>query len=104
MIKPNSYYDSVTLMLITEDIKKRDDVEEALVGMGTDTNKEFLKELNMLDEELEKTTPNDLLIVIKGENIDMDEIEKEVENLLKAETQEDEGEKFYSSLESAVKN
>ncbi|MBM7559505.1 acyl-CoA synthetase FdrA [Marinitoga litoralis] len=103
LIKPNSYYDSVTLMLITEDIKKRDEVEEALVGMGTDTNKEFLKELDMIDEELEKTTPNDLLIVIKGENINLEEIEKEIEKLLKAEAEEEEGEKFYPSLDSAVK-
>lgn len=103
LIKPNSYYDSVTLMLITEDIKKKENIEEALVGMGTETNKEFLRELNMIDEELENTTPNDLLIVVKGENINIDEIEKEVESLLKAETKEEEGERFYSSLEGAIK-
>ncbi|SHE29067.1 Succinyl-CoA synthetase, alpha subunit [Marinitoga hydrogenitolerans DSM 16785] len=103
MIKPNAYYDSVTLMLITEDIKERENIEEALVGMGTETNKEFLRELGMIDEELEKTSPNDLLIVIKGENINMDEIEKEIEKMLKAETEEEEGERFYPSLESAVK-
>ncbi|MBO8159994.1 MAG: acyl-CoA synthetase FdrA [Thermosipho sp. (in: Bacteria)] len=103
LIKPNSYYDSVTLMLITDEIKKKENVEEALVGMGTETNKGFLKELDMLDEELEKTTPNDLLIVVKGENIDISEIEKDVEKLLKIETEEEEGEKFYPTLESAVK-
>ncbi|AEX86071.1 hypothetical protein XO10_08280 [Marinitoga sp. 1135] len=102
MIKPNSYYDSVTLMLITEDIKKMEGIEEALVGMGTDTNKEFLKELDMMSEEVENSTPNDLLIVVKGENIDMEEIEKTVEELLKTETEEDEGEKFYPSMDSAL--
>ncbi|SHH38499.1 acyl-CoA synthetase FdrA [Thermosipho atlanticus] len=102
LIKPNSYYDSVTLMLITEEIKKKENVEEALIGMGTETNKGFLKELGMLDEELEKTTPNDLLIVVKGENIDINEIEKDIEDLLKVEAEE-ESEKFYPTLESAVK-
>ena len=40
-IKQNTYYDSVTLMLISKDLKKLDGVEEALVGMGTDLNRDI---------------------------------------------------------------
>lgn len=38
-VRKNTYYDSVTLMLISKEIKKIKGVTEALVGMGTDLNK-----------------------------------------------------------------
>ena len=37
-IKPNTYYDSITLMIISKELKKVPGVKEALVGMGTDLN------------------------------------------------------------------
>ena len=46
-IKPNTYYDSVTLMIISKDLKKLDGVEEALVGMGTDLNRELAHNLGI---------------------------------------------------------
>lgn len=69
-IRKNAYYDSVTLMLISKDIKAMDGVEEALVGMGTDLNKELAANLNLMNSELESLTANDFFIVVK---IDTDE-------------------------------
>ena len=39
-IKKNTYYDSVTLMLISGRLEAVDGVEEAAVMMGTDHNKQ----------------------------------------------------------------
>ena len=35
-VRKNTYYDSVTLMIISKEVKTVDGVNEALVGMGTD--------------------------------------------------------------------
>ncbi len=40
-IRKNTYYDSVTLMIISKDVKNLSGVSEALVGMGTDLNREI---------------------------------------------------------------
>ena len=46
-IRENAYYDSVTLMLISKDVSKIDGVEKALVGMGTELNKELAVSLEI---------------------------------------------------------
>ena len=51
-IKKNAYYDSVTLMLISKELKKLDGVSEALVGMGTDLNKEIAQNIGVSTPEL----------------------------------------------------
>lgn len=103
VIRKNAYYDSVTLMLVTDAIKKIDGVEEALVGMGTDTNKGFLKDLGMLTAEIEETNPNDLLIVVKGDETAMDEVLEKVEELLKGEKEETSEERIVAhSLDEAL--
>lgn len=40
-VRKNAYYDSVTLMIISKEVKKLPGVAEALVGMGTDLNREL---------------------------------------------------------------
>ena len=65
IVRENAYYDSVTLMLISREMKKLDGVEEVLVGMGTDLNLDLVKMLDMFVPELEQVTPNDLFIAAK---------------------------------------
>ncbi len=62
LIRENAYYDSVTLMIITREVKKIEGVKEVIVGMGTELNRELAGDLNLLIPELEKITPNDLFI------------------------------------------
>lgn len=62
LIRENTYYDSVTLMIITREVKKIEGVKEVIVGMGTELNKELAGNLNLLTPELGKITPNDLFI------------------------------------------
>ena len=104
LVKKNAYYDSVTLMLATDEVKAIEGVEEALVGMGTDTNKEFLKDLGMLTPEAESAGPNDLLIVVKGPEGILEKAVEVVEDFLKGEEKTEEtGEMVAPSLESALK-
>jgi hypothetical protein len=76
IVRENAYYDSVTLMLISREMKKQEGVEEVLVGMGTDLNLDLVKMLDMFVSELEQVTPNDLFIAAKfDENlVSMDEL------------------------------
>ncbi len=62
LVKNNTYYDSVTLMIITREVKKVEGVKEVIVGMGTELNKELAGNLNLLTSELQKITPNDFFI------------------------------------------
>ncbi len=82
-IRKNTYYDSVTLMLISKDIKALDGVEEALVGMATDLNKELATNLNLTNPELDALTPNDFFIVVKVDNDSrMEAVVQKVDDLL----------------------
>ena len=46
-VRKNTYYDSVTLMIISKDVKNLPGVTEALVGMGTDLNREIAGNLGL---------------------------------------------------------
>lgn len=61
-IRKNTYYDSVTLMLISKDISKLDGVQEAIVGMGTDLNKELARGLGVSNDEIQAIGANDFFI------------------------------------------
>lgn len=48
VIKPNTYFDSVSLMSISTRANKLDGVEQAFVAMATEMNKGVLKNLGLL--------------------------------------------------------
>lgn len=82
-IRKNTYYDSVTLMIISREIKKIKGVYEALVGMGTSLNKELAKNLGISSEEIEDIGVNDFFVSILGdESIDIKDIMNSVDELL----------------------
>jgi len=82
-IRKNAYYDSVTLMLISKDIKTLEGVEEALVGMATDLNKELAANLNLSNDEIAELTPNDFFIVVKVDQENrMESVVQKVDDLL----------------------
>lgn len=68
LIRKQTYFDSVTLMLIGSQVKKLDGIENAVVGMCTDYNIDSLKRLNMYDSAFDQLTPNDLLICISAKD------------------------------------
>jgi len=68
LIKKDSYYDSVTLMSLSNKILNVDGVEDGVVSMGTAMNKDLLNNINMATEESKAAGENDLIIAIKAEN------------------------------------
>ena len=60
VIKPNTYFDSVSLMSISTRANKLDGVEQAFVAMATEMNKGVLKNLGLLTPELEQAKNGDL--------------------------------------------
>lgn len=82
-VRRNTYYDSVTLMLISKDIKAMNGVDEVLVGMGTGLNKELAQKLELFNGNMEGLSPNDFFITARIENPEvMEAVVLKVEELL----------------------
>lgn len=80
VIKPNSYQDSINLMLLTNRINMLEGVVQSQIMMGTDANKDIYKEAGLLTPEASEAHPSDMVIVVDAETADvlevvMDEIE-----------------------------
>ena len=65
-VKKNAYYDSVTLMAVSGQVKGVAGVTEAVVNMGTAMNKELMKAIGLLTEEAAGCGPDDLLIAVRA--------------------------------------
>lgn len=66
VVKKRIYYDSVKLMLVTGGIKAMDGIVEVAVVMGTPLNKETLQRTSFKSDEIDQTTPSDLIIAIRA--------------------------------------
>ena len=64
VIKANSYQDSVSLMLLTNNLSEIEGVNRISIMMGTPANKDIFKNTGLLTPEVEKANPNDICIVI----------------------------------------
>ena len=104
-ITPGAYYDSVSLMIISNAVKKIPGVTEALVGMGTDLNRELNRNNpNLNSPEVEKTTPNDFFVAanVSYEKV-WEEVLAKVDEKLN-EKKEDAASNYYpATLEGALK-
>jgi len=66
VVEKNLVRDSLVLMKISEDVKKIPGVEEALVAMGTETNKKLAADLGVLTPEVEAAGEGDLFIAVRA--------------------------------------
>ena len=83
VIKKNSYQDSINLMLLTNHINSLPNVEQCSIMMGTDANKDILKNTGMYNQDVDKAKPDDMVIVVKGEGEQlMEAVLMEVEDFL----------------------
>jgi FdrA protein len=83
IIKKNSYFDSVSLMTISEKGKFFPGVLEIVVSMGTETNKQLLQDVGFLEAQLVEVGPNDLIIAIRAEDdMAINSAAKKIEELL----------------------
>ena len=83
LVKENSYHDSVTLMSLSSKVLSMDGILEAVVAMGTDMNKELLRNVGLATDESEAAGNNDLIIAVAADDRDSyDEAIRRVEELL----------------------
>ena len=103
-IRKNEYYDSVTLMSLSADIKKREDIDNIVVSMGTTMNKELLSHVGLSNEEVEGCDENDLMIAfLVDDATDVEEIKALIEQKLKGDEKSGSQKKeAYTSLKQAL--
>ncbi|PAB57423.1 FdrA family protein [Anaeromicrobium sediminis] len=103
-IRKNTYYDSVTLMLISKELKKMEGIKEALVGMATDLNKELAEMINISSEDIKSASPNDFFVsVLCHESIEKEIILDKVDKLLNEKKKESSLDYRPATLDSALK-
>ncbi len=106
-IRKNTYYDSVTLMLITKEIKKMPNIKEVMVGMGTELNKELTENLGLSNDAVRELSPNDFFIAaMSHEKNGLEIIVSKVEELLNSkESNKDSDEEYKpTTITSAIKH
>src|SRR5256886_2409215 len=64
--KSSAYFDSVTLMLVQRDVRQLPGVEEAGAVMGTEANKELLRDAGLLTPEAQAARPDDLILAVRA--------------------------------------
>lgn len=102
-IRSGAYYDSTILMQLQSSLGKMPGVLDTGVVMGTDANKDLLAQSGLLVPEAQAAKPDDLIIVVKGEDEAAAEAAlAEVDNLL-TRKRSTEGQAFRpKSLETAA--
>jgi FdrA protein len=80
VVNPNTYFDSVTLMAITQKAMRLDGVAGAMIGMGTPLNLEVLGNLGF--QTTPKAGPNDLIFALLGDGARLDAALKAIEEML----------------------
>ncbi|GAU77093.1 acyl-CoA synthetase FdrA [Fusibacter sp. 3D3] len=104
-IRKNAYYDSVTLMLISKEIKNIEGVGDAIVGMGTDLNKELTVNIGLKHTLLDAISPNDFYIAAEVDSDEsMKEVIESVERLLTAKKTAAGSDYRPATLNSAVEH
>lgn len=72
VVRKNTYYDSVTLMVISKQLKGIEGIDAVSVMMGTPANRGILAEADLLSEEGKGAGPNDLILAFRGlEDLDV---------------------------------
>jgi Succinyl-CoA synthetase, alpha subunit len=103
-VRKNAYYDSVTLMTISKEVKKLDGVQEALVGMGTDLNRDLVVSTGLKTEEFDAVTANDFFIAADCASAEVfASVVAKVDELLNKKTEKAKSDYFPPTLDSALK-
>jgi FdrA protein len=66
VIKPNTYFDSVSLMSLSTKANQVEGVEQAIIAMGTEMNKGVIRNVGLMTPEVEEAKTSDLMIVVKA--------------------------------------
>lgn len=68
VVKPNSYQDSINLMLLTNRINALEEVVRSQIMMGTDANKDIYEAAGLLTPEAKAANPSDIVIVVEADD------------------------------------
>ncbi len=68
VVRRNEYYDSVFLMTVSSRVAKEPGIEDAAAVMGTDANRQALAAMGFDSAQLADAGPNDLLVVLRGQD------------------------------------
>lgn len=104
IVKKGVYFDSVKLMLVTNELNFIEGVEDASIVMGTELNKESLERMGLLTEEAKSSASTDMIIAINADDEESIELTlSKLDELLNAK-QESHGESSYRprSIDGAV--
>ena len=66
IVKPNTYFDSVSLMSLSTKANQIEGVEQSIIAMGTEMNKEVMKNVGLMTTVVEEAKSSDLIIVVKA--------------------------------------
>jgi FdrA protein len=106
VIKPNSYHDSIVLMRLARTVRNIDKVVAAQVGMATGLNKDAVREMGFVSQELETATANDLIVAVVAEAEDaIDNAEEVIKESLEGSARQEPGvkaAKIYATLSEAA--
>ena len=107
VVKANTYIDSVSLMSLSTKANQIEGVEQAIIAMGTEMNKEVIRNVGLMTPEVEEAKTSDLMIVVKAENSELCESAFEsIEELFTKKNTSTKGtnEVKYSTIKSAAEN
>lgn len=102
-IKKNTYFDSVSLMSLSTRANLIKNVKQAMIGMGTDMNKEVIRNVGMGSEKIDEAGTGDLMIAIETDDPDaVNKIFEEIDLLFTTKVKKTEkGERAYKTINQA---
>ena len=106
IIKPNTYIDSMSLMALSTKVNQLPLVEKAMIGMGTDMNKQVIEDVGLMTPSIENAGRSDLIIVFKVANEDdIQTVISDIDTLQNSKIEDSASEKKpYYSLAKALKS
>ena len=91
-VRRGTYHDSVRLMQVSRSLQQAQGVEEALVAMATDLNRELLAGMGFEVESIGEAGPNDLIVAVRAADEQaVDHARQVLEAALAARTTRDSG-------------
>jgi FdrA protein len=102
-VRRNAYYDSVQLMVVSEALRRLPGIKQAMVVMGSENNRQILREIGLATALTDAATANDLIVAFAADGpaaLDMGALE--LERLLAAGVRKEMGREFHRSVAAAA--
>ncbi|ALS02770.1 FdrA family protein [Enterococcus silesiacus] len=105
-IQPNTYIDSVSLMALSTKANQLAGVDQAIIAMATEMNKEVMKNVGLYTDEIAHAQTSDLIIALDAKD-EQDSVEliRKIETLMteKKEKSSNQTTESYTTIETAKK-